>query len=374
MNLTQIKAATEGQTIKDDEVTGLELRVRNGRKAFYFYYRSKVSGQRRRPKVGDWPTMTIPQAREIARGWSFDVEKRKDPSAENKALRASETVEQLADRYLAENQHKRSLRHDEGRIRRVIKPKWGKKKVLDVTRYDLRTLRREMASTPIAFNRMMALVSAMWTFGEYPSPLKAPDGKPIEKYREVKRQRYLSEDERQRFLDALDETEGQFPHAVAMIRLLYLTGARHSEIAKAKRAWYKNGVLTLQQHKTDSDGLPKTISFSKAAQAVVEGIDPRRGWLVGFASYPNGVWDLIRERAKLDDFRLHDLRHTFASDAISNGYNLNAIGEALGHKDAATTKRYAHLSPTAKMAIAEGVEEHRSRLAPSMKRPADDQQ
>jgi integrase len=357
VNLTQIKAAVEGQTIKDDEVTGLELRVRNGRKAFYFYYRSKVSGQRRRPKVGDWPTMTIPQAREVARAWYVEVQQGKDPSADNQALRASETVETLADRYIAEHQNKRSLRHDEGRIRRVIKPKWGTKKVAEVTRHDLLTLRREMAKTPIAFNRLVALVSAMWSFGEYPSITS------VKPYKETARQRYLSPEERERFLAALDETEGQFPHAVAMIRLLYLTGARHSEIAKAKRSWYKDGLLTLKQHKTDADGNPKTIAFSKAAQAVVEGIDPRRGWLVGFASYPNGVWDLIRERAKLDDFRLHDLRHSFASDAIAAGYGLSEIGEALGHKDAGTTKRYAHLSPKAKMALAEKVEASRNDTA-----------
>jgi len=356
MNLTQIKTATEGDLLKDDEVRGLELRVRGGRKAFFLYYRTKA-GQRRRPKVGDFPAFTIQQAREVARGWLVEVAKGGDPSQENKALRASETVAALADRYVAEHQSKRSLRHDEGRIRRVIKPRWGTKKVAEVTRHDLLTLRREMAKTPIAFNRLVALVSAMWSFGEHPSITS------VKPYKETARQRYLSPEERERFLAALDETEGQFPHAVAMIRLLYLTGARHSEIAKAKRSWYKDGLLTLKQHKTDADGNPKTIAFSKAAQAVVEGIDPRRGWLVGFASYPNGVWDLIRERAGLDDFRLHDLRHSFASDAIAAGYGLSEIGEALGHKDAGTTKRYAHLSPKAKMALAEKVEASRNDTA-----------
>lgn len=363
MNLTQIKAATEGQTIKDDAETGvrgLELRVRGGRKAFFLYYRNRA-GQRRRPKVGDFPTITIQQAREIARGWLVEVAKGNDPSADNQALRASETVSSLADRYLAEHQHKRSIRHDEGRVSRVIKPRWGTMKVAEVRQHHLLTLHRLMADTPVAYNRLVALVSAMWKFGDYPSITRSPDGKGVKTYKEIKRQRYLSKEERKRFLDALDETEGQFPHAVAMIRLLYLTGARHSEIARAKRSWYKDGVLTLKQHKTDADGLPKTIMFSKAAQAVVEGIDPRRGWLVGFASYPNGVWDLIRERANLDDFRLHDLRHSFASDALEQGFGLSAIGAALGHKDAATTNRYAHLSPDAKMAIAEGVDQHRNK-------------
>jgi integrase len=64
---------------------------------------------------------------------------------------------------------------------------------------------------------------------------------------------------------------------------------------------------------------------------------------------------MVKERAGLVDFTLHDLRHSFASDAIGAGHGLDAIGEALGHRDAGTTKRYAHLSETKKLAVAEDV-------------------
>jgi integrase len=349
LNLTQIKAATEGAELRDDEVAGLQLRVRGGRKGFFLYYRSKT-GQRRRPKIGDWPSITLATAREIAREWLGEVARGKDPSGERSALRASESVSDLCDRFLAEREDKASYRHDRGRVENIIRPRWGKLRVAEITPTELHALRREMRGKPIAFNRLLALISTMWKFGEYPPIIGG-----VKRYPENKRRRYLDDDERERFLAALDETEAQYPHAIALIRLLYLTGARLSEIARAKRSQYRDGVLTLGKHKTADKMGARTIPFSAEARAVVDGIDARRGWLVGFSSMPNAAWELVRTRAKLEDFTLHDLRHSFASDAIGAGHGLDAIGETLGHRDAATTKRYAHLSETKKLAVAEDV-------------------
>jgi integrase len=350
VNLTQIKAAVEGDELRDDEVAGLQLRVRGGRKAFFLYYRHKATGQRRRPKIGDFPAITLATAREIAREWLGDVARGKDPSGERSALRASESVGTLCDRFLAERGDKASYRHDKGRVENVLRPRWGKLRVAEISTTELHALRREMRAKPIAFNRLLALISTLWKFGEYPSIIGN-----VKRYPENKRQRYLDEDERERFLAALDETEPQFPHAIALIRLLYLTGARLSEIAKARRSQYKDGVLTLGKHKTAAKVGARKIRFGADARAVVESIDARRGWLVGYSSMPNAAWQLVKKRAGLEDFKLHDLRHSFASDALGAGHGLDAIGETLGHKDAATTKRYAHLSGDRQLAVAEDV-------------------
>jgi integrase len=349
VNLTAIKNAPEGAELRDDEVKGLQLRVRDGRKAFFLYYRTKT-GQRRRPKIGDFPAITLQTARDIAREWLGEVARGKDPSGDRQSLRASETVSDLCDRYLVETKDRASHRHDKGRVANVIKPAWGSKRVAEISRPDLLALRREMRDTPIAFNRLLALISQLWKFGDYPAIVAN-----VKRYPEAKRRRYLSEDERQRLLDAMDETEPQFPHAVALIRLLYLTGARRSELSTAKREWYKDGVLTLAKHKTAAKVGTRVIRFSQEAQDVVAGIDPRGGWLTGFSSNPWAAWELIRERAKLADFTLHDLRHSFASDALGAGFGLDAIGEVLGHKDAATTKRYAHLTGDRQQAVTEAV-------------------
>lgn len=356
MNLTQLKTAPEGSLIKDDEVTGLEFRVRDGRRAFFFYYRVKGTGQRRRPKIGDFPGMTIPEARQIAREWLGEVARGKDPSGQRSALRASETVTALCDRYIKEHTAKRSARHDAGHVENTIKPEWGTKRVSEVTKHDVQALKRKMADRPIAFNRLQALVSAMWKFGEYPFERVKP-------YAENQRRRYLSEDEAERLLETLDAHEVQYPHAVALIRVLYLTGARFSEIAKARRADYRAGQLYLTNHKTAKIDGPKIIVFPQEAREIIEGTTPRDGWLLGISSYPSLVWDKIRKAAKLKDFRLHDLRHSFASTALLDGATLGEIGEVLGHRDTATTRRYAHLSVDGKQSVVDRVARRRKKPA-----------
>ena len=59
------------------------------------------------------------------------------------------------------------------------------------------------------------------------------------------------------------------------------------------------------------------------------------------------VWSSIRKRAQLDGVRLHDLRHSFASDALNAGAPLAHVGAVLGHADQRTTARYAHVADEA---------------------------
>jgi integrase len=347
MNITQLKNAPDGTTLKDDEVRGLEFRVRGDRRGFFFYYRN-ATGERRRPKVGDFPTLTIVQARQIARGWAFEVAAGGDPSKAKTSLRASETVSELCDRYVEAHTHKKSARHDVGRINRVLKPRWGDKRARQIGKDELAELKIAMAKTPTSFNRVQSLISSMWTFGEVPITL-------VKKNRENKRERYLSAAETDRFGEALDHYELQYPHVIALIRILYITGARFSEIALAKLEDLDDGVLYVGLHKTSDKEGSKMIALPLEAQEIIANLEPRKGKLCGVSGYPSLVWDLVRDRAKLKNFRLHDLRHSFASDALAGGATLGAIGEVLGHKDAATTKRYAHLATQAKMALAEKV-------------------
>jgi integrase len=353
MNLTDLKNAPDGATIKDDVILGLEFRKRGAAGSFLLYYRTK-SGQRRRPKIGDYPALTIQQAREIAREWLGEVARGKDPSSETKALKGSSTVAEIADAWLAGRTDKRAYRHDRGRVENCIKPEWGSRKAKDIAKADVLALKRKMADRPVAFNRAVAALNGIWKAADLPSPAKG-----VAAYPETQRRRYLSSAEIARLNAALDAVEPQYPHQVALIRLLALTGARLSEIRLARRSWYQDKVLTLDRHKTDAKIGGRTIVFSDAADAVVQSVSPRNGWLVGFASYPNAAWNEVRTKARLVDFNLHDLRHSYASDAISSGFSLDEIGEVLGHTDAATTKRYAHLNEDRQRTIAEAVAQRR---------------
>lgn len=340
MNLTQIKAAKPGQILKDDEVRGLELHVRKGGAgSWMLYYR--IHGQRRRPKIGDHPGLKLAQAREIARQWLADVARGDDPSATKAATRGAETLQALAERFHTAQPRRTAIRHERGFLRRQLADLAGRK-IPTLRPGDLEAVKR--ASAPVAFNRCRAFVLTTLRWGGYRDVAEALAV--VGAHKERPRQRYLTDDELLRLHRAITAHEARWPHQMALIRLLLLTGARLSEIQRARRDWLQGDVLHLPRHKGDE--APKTIALSEAAMQVVASVSPRRGWLVGFASYPNAGWAAVRETARLGDFRLHDLRHTHASILLAEGYTLGQIGEVLGHQDASTTRRYAHLTTTAK--------------------------
>jgi len=126
---------------------------------------------------------------------------------------------------------------------------------------------------------------------------------------------------------------------VAFIYLLILSGARKGEIAAARPEWLDGDVLRLPDSKTGE----KPVYLPPAAMAVIARLPrTRSGTLTGILD-PKKFWEGIRTRAGCPDLRMHDLRHTFASAAISAGLTLAQIGELLGHSSTQTTQRYAHL-------------------------------
>ena len=175
----------------------------------------------------------------------------------------------------------------------------------------------------------------------------------MQKYKERSRERFLSEEEFRRLGRVLGEVEAGgkvSAGAVAAIRLLMLTGCRRGEIAMLR--WedvdLEGGELRLRDAKTG----PRQVALSPAAVRVLSAI-PRHAdnpWVIPgrkpgtWLSNLNVSWLVVRGRADLDDVRLHDLRHSFASRALALGESLSMIGKLLGHRKVQTTARYAHLA------------------------------
>jgi integrase len=140
------------------------------------------------------------------------------------------------------------------------------------------------------------------------------------------------------------------PSAIAAIRLLIFTGARLSEIRTAEWSWVDlaRGTLRLPDSKTGA----KTIYLNAPARAVLERVERIDGNPYIIAGHKIGAyminlekpWQAIRKAAELEDVRLHDLRHSFASVGAAGGLSLPLVGALLGHSQPATTARYAHLS------------------------------
>jgi len=202
---------------------------------------------------------------------------------------------------------------------------------------------------------VLAVLSKLFNWAEQHG--HRPDGsnpcRHVEKYREQHRERFLSATELARLGGALRSCESDgavTPWTASAVRLLVFTGARLSEILTARWSWVDldAGTLTLPDSKTGR----KIIYLSAPALEVLADL-PRVednpyvvcGRKVG-AHLVNlqKPWRAIRSRADLDNVRIHDLRHSFASVAAAGGLSLPLIGAMLGHSQPATTARYAHLA------------------------------
>jgi integrase len=174
-------------------------------------------------------------------------------------------------------------------------------------------------------------------------------------------ERFLSAGELARLGEALAaaEREGCNPAAIAAIRLLLLTGCRKNEILGLRWEWVDTGrgLLRLPDSKTGA----KAVPLGAPALVVLAGLPRRMGspWVLP-AAKGNGhlvglprVWGKIAKAAGLTGVRLHDLRHGFASVAVADGASLYILGKVLGHTQARTTEKYAHLDDDPVRAVAD---------------------
>lgn len=360
------EARDKTYTVRDAELPGFSLRVYSGgRHAFFFRYRT--GGGRgapiREPRIGDFGPLTVDQARSIAKDWAAEVRRGGDPAATRNAERDAPIMAALFDQYLADYAAKRkkasSLRNDVRMIDKELKPVFGRMRVKDVTRQQVRAYHAALESKPFEANRRLALLSKVFSYAADELELIGRGDHPVKgirRFKEEGRRRYLSDDEIMRLGTALKKAEnGQLertfsPYAIAMLRLVLLTGARHNEILSLR--WDEvnlpRGCLELGDSKTGR----KEVYLSNAANEVLTALPRADGnpfVIVGakLGSHLVNIkdpWAAIRREAGLGDVRIHDLRHSFASIGVRAGMSLPLIGKLLGHKSVQTTARYAHLA------------------------------
>ena len=168
----------------------------------------------------------------------------------------------------------------------------------------------------------------------------------IRRYRQGRSERFLTPEEYRRLARVLGRHEANRPLHVAAVRLLLLTGCRKSEILTLQWRSYREGRLYLSDSKTG----PRTVWLCAAARGVLDRLPRSSGWVFPVAGrrtpwlWLDYFWRRVREEAGLQDVRLHDTRHSYASMALLCGESVRAVGRLLGHEKAATTLKYAHLS------------------------------
>lgn len=344
MTPSEIKTLTAGQTLRDDNVIGLEARAfPSGRKAFYLYYRTKL-GKARHPKIGDCGIMSLAEARAEAKKLLLAVATGGDPVAERNNEKREPTVKDLWTKYRElHGNRKKSAREDQRLYLRLIAPRLQDHRVSAVCHTDALRLHSDLRATPYQANRAIALLSKLFSFSERPLEWRDVHSNPcigIERYPELKRRRHAKPAELAVIGERLQHYASRFPQSVAFIYLLLYSGARPAEIGGAQRGWLDGAVLRLPDSKTGQ----REVYLPPQAVSIIESLPPYKdGTITGIKS-PRALWRIIRREAGCPDLRLYpDLRRSFASVGVAAGNSIDLIGGLLGHKNRQTTLVYARL-------------------------------
>lgn len=322
--------------------------------------RYRVDGVQRRATLGKWPAISVAKARMLARDVLARVATGHDPAAAKRAKREAMSVAEAFERMMGEP-GKRGLRKPRTEVlyrqlwRDYLDKPIGARKLADVARSDVESIkahvqRRQHASVA---NRVLQLLSAVYGAAERWGEVQGHNPcRGVSRYREQGRERYLQPDELARLWAALDASD-QPPGVVTLFRLLIRTGARLSEILNLEWSMvdWQSCALRLPDSKTGR----KSIQCDETAMEILRAArrDAPTSKLVCESSAgtrlrnPQRSWYVIRGAAGLDDVRIHDLRHSFASAALNSGTPLAIVGALLGHSDTRTTQRYAHVSDAA---------------------------
>lgn len=364
----RIRSAKPGETLSDAGCPGLSLRVTaTGRRVFSFRYR--IGSVQKRITIGEWSDqlpLEVARARALAaRDATADG---RDPGEEKRARKSAFTFQDAADLYLQDRRlHCRpgSIVQIEALLRLHILPHFGGKLLREISRADVSEWMIQLGSgaSKITANRSLIVIKAI--FFKMIDLGRFEGGNPcsrVKKYKESNRERFLTGEERGRLERVLADVEsgrtggrglGQISRgSLHAIRLLALTGARKEEIASL--SWsevdLERGFVHLGEGRSKTG--KRSIPLTPQAIAYLRGLHDTRETLspyvcAGVTGRPPAnlqrAWVSVREAAGLHDVRIHDLRHSFASDAIQAGIPLEVIAEILGHSQIRTTQRYAHL-------------------------------
>ncbi len=353
-----VEATQPGTFCWDAEVPGFGVRVMpSGNRSFVFQFRTHA-GESGRITLGSFPALTVDEARKLAREHSLCVEQGGNPSRDRRNAREAPTMNDLAAFYCGPYGKERGLKaqtiKDARRLlERYALPLIGSRKVDKVTVSDIRRVHSDAntGSGRYEANRLRAVLSKMFSLAiqnewRIDNPCSG-----VQKYHEDQRWDYLSEIDVTALLSACDAYSDQ--SAANAVRLLLFTGARLREVLKADWSQFDlvRGFWEKPSHHTKTK-LRHRVQLPRAALAIL--IAMREADLNGEFLFPGRSegkprsdlkrpWKALRQLAGLNGSRCHDLRRTTASFILSTGSGLATVGKTLGHTQASTTARYAHL-------------------------------
>ena len=377
----------------DSEIRGFGLIVTpTGQRSYVFQYRT-ADGRTRRATIGKHGAWTPELARRKAEEFRRAVREGRDPLEERNQIRKAPTVTELLDlylqseRYLAKTDETRAI--DRGRIERHLKPLLGKHHLHTLTpgeverafvairdgrtAVDVKTRRRGRARVrggEGAARMCVRLLKAVFNWGIGENLAVSNPCTKVAIGRDGIRSTILEDaSSYARLFSTLTTMENQKrlrSQAGDAIRLIALTGARRSEIARLR--WssvdLSRGLITIppRSHKTGRrTGKPRLIGLPTLGQEIVKRQRPGNPDDLVFEPYRgegplelSKAWREVRKEAKLpESVGLHSLRHSIATHWALAGAGAPQLAALLGHAQVSTVERYIHFASNAHRAFAE---------------------
>lgn len=348
----------------DAEVKGFGVVITPaGSKSFILNYRNQDNRSRRKT-IGKYGKLTVEQARDIARDLTYRIAKGDDPVQQDEWQRSQPTFEEVAKRFLDDHSAIRSRPATHASnvqiLAHMLLPHFGKMKIRSIERKDIYDYLAKNRQRPIGANRSLACMSSIMSKAELWG-YRERNSNPcfgVERFPENRRERFLSEQEFAALESAMQRAERNLtesPHVLAMFRIMMHTGCRPGEARHLKWDYVDltKRVIRLPKEAT-KEKRPKTLFITPYIEGVLKNIRRMEGNPYVIVSERNDgkpiadvkkPWDRIKKAAGITtELHLHDLRHSHASMANALGYSLPMIGALLGHTQAQTTLRYAHLA------------------------------
>jgi integrase len=346
----------------DADTDGLCLCVtQTGRKTWYWYGRS--GGRPQRVRLGRWPALGVKDARVAARAHGVKAVQGVDLLAERRKQTGDITLATAFERFKAEPSRRtkrpkspRTLQGYKQQFDLYLKP-WHGRRLGAIDRGEVRRWHNDLTtrSGPYAANRALALLKAVYRIAASRFNYDGTDPTAgVEMNAERSIIRRLSGDELRRLLDALGPEVEPNQDAADVIRLALWTGARKSNVLAMRwadidldgRLWTIPDGETKTRETYRVILMPASVDVLRGRAERVSGpwVFPSTTSAAGHLTELRTTWDDVLGRAEISNFRFHDLRHHYASTMADAGVPLQVVAKQLGHRDPATTAKYAHLA------------------------------
>ncbi len=354
--VSKLKPSSREYTVRDTLVPALGVRVHPSGSRSYVHFGNGT-------KVSLGPTMhlTVREARIRCLELLTDGHSRKDPVP----LFRDFTLHEWQDSWIHRSKPA-TIGWRQRCLTRQLLPAFGTRRLDRITPAMVhRWFDHYSRTAPGGANHCLKILRQIFKHAIFCDYITSNPARNVRPNRRRKLTRFLSSEELERLHRTLNRHDRETPpgrpqrQQVDIIRLLLLTGCRKSEVVRLRREEVSGDCLHLGDSKTG----PRTVFLNEEARAIIDrrisddsaflfpsprdSRHPLRGDL--------SLWYTVRREAGIEDVRLHDLRHTYASHAVMQGTPLPVVSRLLGHSQPTMTLRYAHMGDRETAAAAERI-------------------